>query len=578
MEQPILEKDSTFFSFFIALIKPYKKLLCSMALASFVIIVFNIISSLYLRYLFDDVIFSRSTLTLHVLSVGIIIITFFSALLDAIKNYFIAVFNKNINLNISFSYISKVLQLPIGHFEKYKTGDFISRLEDIQKIQYILSDIVMTLFIDSFMVIILGIVLFFQSSVLFIVSALFIILSTLIFILFMKFYKKSYQKLNEENADTRSYIIELLSGFKLIKALNAEKILFQRFYKKQTNLTTSLYKINIMSAGQSLLYGLTRGWGNNILFWIGSYYILQDTLTIGTLLSFNTLMTYFMNPLYRLLSIQKGVQEAVISFNRVNSILKTDTDTGAIEKLYSTPSKIHGNISINNLTFEYEYNKPILKNITMEIHKGDRIALVGQSGCGKTTLVQLLLQYYSCNGGTIFIDDYNILDIDPNYLRSRIGYVPQDIFLFSDTIANNISLQKPDASLEEIIEVSKKSGCHEFIEKLPERYNTVLSERGTSLSGGQRQKIAIARSLIGAPDLLIFDEPTSNLDTISEHQLNTILDNLSYNNTTCIIIAHRLSTVINCTNIFVMNDGMIMEHGTHKELINMDGLYAALWK
>lgn len=284
-----------------------------------------------------------------------------------------------------------------------------------------------------------------------------------------------------------------------------------------------------------------------------------------------------MNPLYRLLNIQRGFQEAIISFNRVTNILKTDADAAAVEKLI-IPSKIHGNISINNIAFEYEYNKPILKNITMEIHKGDRIALVGQSGCGKTTLIQLLMRYYSCASGAIFIDDHNILDIDPNYLRSRIGYVPQDVFLFSDTIANNISLQKPDASLEEIIEVSKRSGCHEFIEKLPERYNTILSERGASLSGGQRQKIAIARSLIARPDLLIFDEPSSNLDTISERQLNTILDNLSYDNTTCIIIAHRLSTVINCTNIFVMNDGMIMERGTHKELINMDGLYAALWK
>jgi ATP-binding cassette subfamily B protein len=488
-----------------------------------------------------------------------------------------AVFNKNINLNISFSYIEKALHLPMGHFEKYKTGDFISRLEDIQKIQYILPDIVMTLFMDSFMIIILGIVLFFQSSVLFTVSVIFIILSTLIFMLFMKFYRDSYQKLSVENADTRSYIIELLSGFKLVKALNAEKIVFQRFHKKQTSLAASSYKISIMAAGQSLLYDLTRGWGNNILFWIGSYYILQDTLTIGTLLSFNTLLTYFMNPLYRLLNIQRGFQEAIISFNRVTNILKTDADAAAIEKLI-IPSKIHGNISINNIAFEYEYNKPILKNITMEIHKGDRIALVGQSGCGKTTLIQLLMRYYSCGSGAIFIDDHNILDIDPNYLRSRIGYVPQDVFLFSDTIANNISLQKPDASLEEIIEVSKRSGCHEFIEKLPERYNTILSERGASLSGGQRQKIAIARSLIANPDLLIFDEPSSNLDTISERQLNTILDNLSYDNTTCIIIAHRLSTVINCTNIFVMNDGMIMERGTHKELINMDGLYAALWK
>ncbi|MHB9292857.1 peptidase domain-containing ABC transporter, partial [Hollandina sp. SP2] len=374
-------------------------------------------------------------------------------------------------------------------------------------------------------------------------------------------------------------IIEVLLGFKIIKAFDAENIIFQRFHKKQADLTSSFFTLNIMENIQSSLYNFFNGLNSNVLFWIGSYAILQNTLTIGTLISFNALLVYFTAPLNRLLGIQKNIQEAFVAFNRVQAIIKIDDDSDDnSEKVYITPIKIRGNITINNLFFEYKHNKPILKNINMEIHAGDRVAVVGPSGCGKTTLIQLILKYYTYEQGTILIDDNNIMDINTSCLRRKIGYVPQEIFLFSDTIMNNIIIQKTDALLEEVIDVSKKVGIHDYIEKLPDRYNTILLERGGSLSGGQRQKIALARSLIGNPDLLIFDEPTSNLDTISEHQLNIILDALQDDKKTSIIIAHRLSTIIHCTTIFVINNGMIIEQGTHTELLNKGGLYARLWK
>jgi ATP-binding cassette, subfamily C, bacteriocin exporter len=573
----ILYECDNYFSFFLLLIKPYKKTIITISLTSVILILFNIISAMYLKYLFDDVIFSKAKLTLHILSVGIIIITVFTTLLTTIKNYFMAVLNKNIDNTVSLSYLDKVLQLPIGHFEKYKTGDFTSRLEDLQKMRSVMSDIIVTLFMDSLMVIIIGIILFFQSSLLFFISLFFILISTLCFILFIDLYNKYYNKLASYNADLRSYVIELLSGFKIVKALNAESVIFNRYHNKQKCLNDLIYKLNILENIQIFLYSLVNGWSGNILFWIGSYAIFQDKLTIGILISFNTLLAYFTGPLHRLLGIQKRIQEAIISFNRVNNIIKT-TNEQKEEFKYIKPLKINGSIKITNLSFGYKEDKLILKNINMDIKKGERIAIVGPTGCGKTTLIQLILQYYTYENGSIIIDGNNILDIDPKYLRSRIGYVPQDIFLFSDTVANNITIQKPDATLENIIDVSKKAGIHKFIEKLPDRYNTILTERGTTLSGGQRQQIALARSLINNPDLLIFDEPTSNLDTISEQQLNEILDNLRNEQKTSIIVAHRLSTIINCTNIFVMEEGKIIESGNHKNLLEKAGLYANLWK
>ena len=234
-------------------------------------------------------------------------------------------------------------------------------------------------------------------------------------------------------------------------------------------------------------------------------------------------------------------------------------------------------ISIKNVTMEYHKGVKALKNINLEMNSPNFIGLLGPNGSGKTTLVKMLLKFYKPQNGEILLDDNNLEDIDTFYLRNRIGYVPQDIFLYSGTIADNISLHKPDATMEDIIEAAKKAGAHDFICNQPDRYNTKLSERGASLSGGERQRIALARALLGNPELLIFDEATSNLDNVSEHNIHQTLKNLRCEKITTILIAHRLTTVVNCDKIFVMEKGHIVEEGNHKTLLAENGVYKKLW-
>lgn len=214
----------------------------------------------------------------------------------------------------------------------------------------------------------------------------------------------------------------------------------------------------------------------------------------------------------------------------------------------------------------------------LEIEPGAKIAFVGPSGCGKSTIVKLMLKFYSPESGDILLDGNNLLDLDNANLRDHIGYVPQEVFLFSGSIRENLCLHKPDATFEEIVEAAKRAQAHDFITDLPERYDTVLSERGSSLSGGERQRLALARALLGNPDILIFDEATSNLDVITEKAIHETIRELANQGLTTIIVAHRLATVIACDTIFVMECGRITEFGNHYELVKKGGSYAKLWE
>jgi ATP-binding cassette subfamily B protein len=287
-------------------------------------------------------------------------------------------------------------------------------------------------------------------------------------------------------------------------------------------------------------------------------------------------LALFTGPLFRHITIQPEIQEAYVAAERVSEILEMEVEQAGAAALLK-PVSIAGEIDFSHVSFKYGMRPPVYTDLSVHIGKGQWAAFVGPSGCGKTTLVKLLLKFYNPEQGSVSIDGHDLRDMDAAALRDRIGYVPQEIYIFAGTIADNIALHNPSAPMEEIIAAAERAGANSFINNLPERYNTRLSERGSTLSGGERQRLALARALLCKPDIMILDEATSNLDSVSERIIHRTIEKLR-GSMTAIIIAHRLTTIRNCDIIFVMDRGDIVESGSHDELLAKNGLYKTLWE
>lgn len=573
--KPVKETKGLF-ARFLPLLVPHTGTLVRVAVASLLLIIFGILGSLYFRYLIDEVLFSRAEFTLHVLGIGIVVLTLFQVLLGAVRNHLLLHFSLKVDFRLIFSYFRHVLRLPVGFFDSRKTGEILSRMEDAAHIRDALSTASISVVMDTLMVVVVGVFLFFQSPTLFWIALATVPLSTLVIWLFAKPFAQKYREAMAQGADVQSYLVEAVAGNATVKALNAGDMVFREYEKRQMKAVWTGYRVGVLGNIQGILVGLIDGWGGNLLFWVGSWYILQGQVSLGQLISFNALLGYFLGPLMNLLNLQPSLQQAFVAADRLGEILDLDEEIPA-EGRWLKPDRFHGKLELKGVDFRYGTRRLVLEGLDLAVSPGEWVAFVGASGCGKTTLVKLLLKFYKPEKGEIRLDGHNLEDLDTLHLRGRIGYVPQEIFLFSGTIAENIALHKPEASLEDIVAAAEKAKAHDFIVDLPQRYNTVLAERGASLSGGERQRLALARALLGQPDLLIFDEATSNLDTLSEHEIHQTLETLRGNRITTILIAHRLSTVTHCDQIFVMEKGRIVEHGRHETLKTAGGLYSQLW-
>jgi len=555
---------------------PHKLNLIIACLASVLLIIFGIVSSFYYKYIIDEVIITKAVFTLTSLSIGVLLIVIIQSVVETLRSLIVShvVYKADIQLNLS--YISHLLKLPISFFDSRRTGEIISRLDDISKIKEVLSGTALTIVIDTLLILVIGPLLFNISNILFLISMISIIFVSIIISLFIKFYRKQYALLRNEEAGLSSTLVEIVNGAYTIKALNAEQPARDDYEKNLMQVTRTSWKTNITRLVQGFLIGFITAVTGIIVFWVGSSGIINDTFSFGTLLSFNALLAYFTGPIYRLVNLQSYLQEASIAAERLSEILETEVEQSEEEQLFKPPI-LEGKIEFNHVSFRYGMRSPVYQDLSFKINKGQWAAFVGPSGCGKTTLVKLLLKFYEPENGIVSIDEHDLRYVNATTLRSRIGYVPQEIYLFSGTVAENIALNNPTASMETIIVAAEKAGADKFINLLPERYNSKLGERGATLSGGERQRLALARAILCNPDILILDEATSNLDTISEHQIHHVIENLR-GNMTAVIIAHRLTTIKKCDIIFVMEKGTIVESGNHEELLAKNGLYKNLWE
>jgi len=565
------------FERFFHLLLPQKGILVQVFIASLVYTILGILGAFYMKFLLDDVLPYGLQKTLHILSIGVIGLYLFQIILSGFRSHLLLYLSQKLDIALLLGYYEHVLKLPMSFFGTRRVGEIISRFQDAGHVRDAISGATLTIMIDTLMVLVGGMILYMQDTLLFGVAFIIVILYGVIVFAFNKALKKGNEKQMEDNSQLTSYLVESLNGIQTVKAFNAERKVNLETEGRFIKLLRSVFKLSFTTNMQGIFKGFVELVGGVVIIWIGAYQVLQGKMSVGSLITFNSLLAYFLGPMKNLINLQPQLQTAIVAAERLGEILDLDIEADENEGKKIAPSKYDGDIKIENVDFRYGTRQLVLKNINMAIEKGERIALVGESGCGKTTLVKLLLSFYPLEKGDILIDDYNIQDIQKESLRDRIAYVPQETFLFSGTVLDNLSLGAGDVSMEEIIEASKMAKAHDFINELPLRYNTNLEENGANLSGGQRQRLAITRAILKKPDILILDEATSNLDSITEAAIESTITTFSKGMTT-IIIAHRLSTIKRCDTIYVMDKGEIIEHGSHNELVSKEGRYHKLWE
>lgn len=571
-------KTEKVFSRYMRLFMPHKKLFIYGIIASLILTFLGIVSSLFNSIIFDEILpyKEENTLKLMLIIFGVIAIT--QVVIGFVRQWMMIHLSVKIDIPLMLGYFEHIYKLPMKFFSTRKTGDITTRFSDAFTIKNVFTDIALTLVIDISMALITGVILFKINISLFII----IVFMTIISIILVFIFKQPYKKINEEQMQQasilNSQIIEGLRAVETIKGNANEETELENIEKEYIKSLRISIKESNLSNVQGSISSLISTAGNLILMYFGIMQVIKGDITIGTMMAFMTLTGYFMDPVGRLVSLQLSLQEANISMRRISEILDYEQEQNTETKgMYQEIEKINADIEIKNVTFRYGNRKPVLNNISFTIPQGKKVTLVGASGSGKSTIAKLLLKYYEPENGVITIDDVDINEYTNDSIRKSISYVPQNIELFSKSIYDNIRVSKMNATLDEVKEAAKAADAHDFIRKLPMQYYTFLEEAGNGLSGGEKQRIALARAFLKKNDFYILDESTSSLDFSTE---NIVFD-MIYNklkNKSMLIVAHRLSTVKNCDIIIVMDNGEIIETGTHRQLLAKKGQYHKLWQ
>lgn len=570
------ETKSTLRRFF-GLLIPQKKLIFHIFLASMLYTVLGIVGAFYFRELIDNVLPNGLKTTLMTLSIGVILLNIFSVVLNAIRSHLMLYLSQKLDISLLLGYYEHVIELPMNFFSTRKVGEIISRFSDAGEVINAISNATLTIMVDSIMAFFGAIILWNQDARLFAIAVVIISMYCAIVLVFNRIYRKINQIKMEDNAKLTSYMVETLSGIQTVKAYNALDKVNLKTEKNFVHLLKSMFNLSLVGNIESSIKTCIGAIGGIVILWIGGISVIRGNMTIGSLITFNSLLIYFLDPVKNLINLQPNIQTAVVAADRLGEILDLEVEKTKREYNKLDASSLLGDIEMQNVKFRYGTRRLVIDDISMTIKKGQKVAFVGESGSGKTTLAKLLLNMYKLESGEITINGNNIEDIKIDRLRENIVYISQDTFLFSGTILENITLGVDVTTMEDVIETCKMAHAHDFINELPQRYNTVLDENGDNLSGGQRQRLAIARAMLKKPDILILDEATSNLDSVTEQALDDTINEFSKDMTT-IFIAHRLSTIKNCDVIYVIDKGEVVERGSHDELVKLKGKYAQLVK
>lgn len=564
-------------AWFIPIIMRYKRFFYEVLLASFFLQLFGLVTPLFTQVIIDKVLLNKGIATLDVLALALLFAALFQMIMNILRTYLSTHTANKIDMILGAKLIRHLVALPLRYFELRRVGDTLTRVAALHGIREFLTGSTLTIFLDVFFSIVFILVMFYYSVPLTLIALISLPFYLLQNVIATPIYRERLQAVWTRGAESNAFLVEAITGVHTVKALALEPQFnhkWESLLAKYIRAAFNSAKFNmIVGSASSLIQSLT---GFGILLF-GGHKVMNGEMTIGQLIAFQMLAGQVSAPLYRLTSIWQSCQQTALSVERLGDILNTPPEYFQKTGDSKLPS-MKGNITFEQVNFRYHMEgEMILKQVGIQIPSGMKVGIVGRSGSGKSTLTKLVQRLYLPESGQVSIDGVDLAQVEPVWLRQRIGVVLQENFLFNGSVRENIALARPGAAIEEVIKAAQMAGAHEFILELPEGYDTKVGERGMALSGGQQQRIAIARAILPNPAILIFDEATSALDYESERIIMNNLDSITAGRT-MIMIAHRLSTVCRCDNIIVMERGQAVEQGTHGELMALQGFYYNLYK
>jgi subfamily B ATP-binding cassette protein HlyB/CyaB len=557
---------------------PYKQILLHLFMATFVIQMLGIVPPMIIQNILDGVIVHQNVNLLHLLIVGLIISNLFTQLTATIRAALANFMVRKLDFTMMSQFFRHTLSLPYSFFATRKTGDIFARFQENQTIRTFLTESTISTVLNLLMIFIYFTVLFLYNVRLTLLLIAFVIPILALTVLVTPRVKKFAREVFGATTDAKSYLMEALGGAETVKGMGIERpvrLKWETKYAKalEVQYRAQSFNIRVGLAGQLLNAATTIA-----ILWAGADLVLTRELTIGQLIAFNALMGSVLAPLMGLIGLWSLLNDASVAMERLGDVLDLEPEQRP-EELASRVviPELQGDIRFDGVYFRYGGDETpyVLENISVDIKPGELVAIVGRSGSGKTTLAKLLVGFYPPTEGRLTVDGYEIGVVDKEYFRAQVGYVMQTNLLFSGTVAENIAGGSVEPDRRRIEEVAKRADAHGFISKMPLGYSQVVGERGMGLSGGQIQRLCIARALYRDPRLLVFDEATSALDSQSESNIIANLNDI-LKGRTAVVIAHRLSTIMRADKILVLYEGKIVEQGRHDELVERRGMYYEL--
>lgn len=564
------------FRWFLPSIWRYKKAFGHVLLASLFVQLFALVTPLFFQVVVDKVLAHRSYSTLIVLVIGLAAIGLFDVFLQYLRTYALSHTTNRIDVELGRRLFRHMMNLPLSYFETRAAGQTVARVRELETIRNFLTGQGLFSGLDLIFTVVFIFVLFMYSSKLAWIVVASIPFYLAIGFLIRPFLKERIDEKFDRGAYSQQLLVETVVGVQTLKASAVEPVVAKDWEERLAAYVQSSFAATMLAAkGQNAIQYVSKVTSAALLLF-GAQAVINGELTVGALVAFNMIAGQVAQPILRLSQLWQDFQQVQVSISRLADILNAPQEPRPQVPLALPAPK--GDIEFKAVTFRYSQDgQDVLKDVRFSVKPGEVIGIVGPSGSGKSTLTKLIQRFYIPNNGQVFIDGQDIAQIDPAWLRQSIGVVLQENMLFNRTIHDNIALANPAMSREAVMRMAKLSGADEFISKLPRGYDTLIEERGANLSGGQRQRLAIARALATNPPILILDEATSALDYESERIILTNMREI-VRGRTVIIIAHRLATVRQCNRIIGMQEGRIVEEGTHDTLLTREGgLYAHLW-